>query len=197
MMVTITVNPIPVARAGPDQTVMPGTQVSLDGSASFDPVTRDPLTYDWAFVSRPNGSDTALAGATTVNPSFTADVPGSYVVRLIVHDGVSPSRPDNVTVTANSRPTANAGPDNSGNFGNLFTLDGSLSSDPDGDSLSYNWDFTGVPSGCHVPVLVGSTTARPSFTTDCTGDYTLRLFVNDGKLESVPDFVLFNVFSIG
>jgi hypothetical protein len=34
-----------------------------------------------------------------VNPTFVADKPGSYVVQLIVNDGVVNSAPDTVTVT--------------------------------------------------------------------------------------------------
>ena len=40
---------------------------------------------------------------------------------------------------ANRPPVANAGPDQSAELGSPVTLNGSLSSDADGDALSYEW----------------------------------------------------------
>ena len=41
--------------------------------------------------------------------------------------------------TGNNPPTANAGPDQTVHIGNSATLDGSASSDPDGDAPTYSW----------------------------------------------------------
>jgi hypothetical protein len=60
------------------------------------------LTYQWSFVSKPAGSNAVLADSTTAKPSFTADVNGTYVVQLVVNDGLVNSIPDTVTVTASS-----------------------------------------------------------------------------------------------
>ena len=92
-------NSPPSASAGLDQAVNVGQTVMLDGSGSTDP-NGDPLTYAWSFVSRPAGSGATLTGATTVNPTFVADVAGSYTVQLIVNDGQANSPPDTVVVTA-------------------------------------------------------------------------------------------------
>lgn len=48
----------------------------------------------------PSGSTTLLSGAETATPSFVADLPGVYSVKLIVNDGLVDSDPDYVTVTA-------------------------------------------------------------------------------------------------
>ncbi|MFO7558386.1 MAG: PKD domain-containing protein [Desulfobacterales bacterium] len=183
-----TENSAPVADAGPDQTVLNGDLVTLDGSGSSD-VDGDPLTYSWSFTSRPPGSTAALSNATTASPSFTIDVSGDYTIQLIVNDGTVDSAPDTVTIsTDNSAPVANAGPDQSGFHGQTITLDGSGSSDADGDPLTYAWSFTSQPSGSNA-ALSNATAASPSFTIDVSGDYTVQLIVNDGMVNSSPDTV--------
>jgi hypothetical protein len=92
-------NAAPIARPGAAKTVAPGAFVTLSGSASSDP-DGDRLTYAWTLTARPGGSAAVLAGATTVSPTFTADVAGSYVVSLTVDDGKVASAPASVTVTA-------------------------------------------------------------------------------------------------
>jgi len=89
----------PTANAGPDQAVTTGSTVHLNGAGSSDP-DGNPLTYAWSFVSVPAGSAAALSNAAVVNPTFAADMPGTYVVQLIVNDGLVNSAPDTVTVTA-------------------------------------------------------------------------------------------------
>ncbi len=83
-------------------------------------------------------------------PGFTVDRPGTYLGTLTVNDGIADSAPDTVAVTTeNSPPVANAGPDQSVFVGTTVTLDGSASSDADGDPLSFLWSLTG-PAG-HRP----------------------------------------------
>jgi hypothetical protein len=87
----------PLADAGADQSVSVGDTVTLDGSQS-DPHA-GPLTYQWSFVSRPAGSAAVLSDASAVNPTFSADLAGTYTVQLIVNDGYADSQPATVTVT--------------------------------------------------------------------------------------------------
>jgi N-acetylneuraminic acid mutarotase len=95
-----TANSAPVANAGPDQNIVTGSLVTLDGSVSSD-ANDDLLTYNWSFVSVPARSAVSqLTDPTTVAPSFTADVTGNYVVGLIVNDGLSESMLDTVTITS-------------------------------------------------------------------------------------------------
>jgi beta propeller repeat protein len=92
----------PVAEAGPGQHWTVPRVIHLDGSGSYDP-DNDPITpitqWQWQFDSLPPGSTATLSGASTPTPTFTADLPGSYVVSLTVFAGGEWSPPDTVTIT--------------------------------------------------------------------------------------------------
>jgi hypothetical protein len=99
-MVTVSFdNVMPVADAGVNQAVIVGDTVNLDGSGSDD-INGDPLTFSWIFESVPAGSLAVLFDADTVNPSFAADEAGTYVVSLIVNDGLLDSDADTVSIEA-------------------------------------------------------------------------------------------------
>ena len=184
-----TSNSPPVANAGMDETGQVGDFVQLDGSKSSD-VDGDALTYTWALLSRPTGSQVVLTNPTAVNPSFTIDKVGTYVVQLIVNDGTFNSAPATVTITSeNSAPVAVAGPDQSVKSGDTVTLDGSKSYDVDGDAITYLWSFTSKPAGSSA-VLSDPTAVRPTFTVDQPGIYVAQLIVNDGQLSSDPSRVM-------
>ncbi len=178
----------PVANAGTDQSVHVGNTVMLNGSGSSDP-NGDLLTYNWTFISKPGGSSATLSDPTLVNPTFTVDKAGTYKVKLVVNDGTVDSVADTVLIsTINVKPVANAGDDQSVYVGSLVTLDGSGSSDPDGDQVTYNWAFQSKPQNSSA-TLNNPTSASPTFTVDKAGTYVVKLIVNDGALNSDPDTV--------
>jgi len=191
--VTVTTsNPPPVADAGPDQTVRPGDLVQLDGSGSSDP-NGDPLTYAWSLTSAPPGSAAALDDPAAEFPSFTADVVGTYVAQLIVNDGNSDSAPDTVVIDSfNTRPVADAGPNQTATIGDTVTLDGTGSSDADGDALTYDWALTSRPTGS-AAALDDDTSQTPAFEADVEGLYVGQLTVNDGFIDSIPDSTVVTV----
>ena len=96
-------NAPPTANAGPDQTVLLGSNVQLDGTGSRDP-DGNPLTFAWSVTTRPAGSGAALSDAAARSPTFVADVVGSYVVQLVVNDGKVSSAPDTVRIMAEPLP---------------------------------------------------------------------------------------------
>ncbi len=178
----------PVADAGPDQEVEVGARVTLDGSGSSD-ADGDPLTYAWTVPS-----EITVNSETSARPSFSAESVGTYTFRLVVSDGQANSSADVVQVKvvapANRQPVADAGPDQEVEVGARVTLDGSGSSDADGDNLTYEWT---PPAGVR---LNSKTSVRPSFTAEATGSYTIRLVVNDGKEFSKIDFIQVDVVPI-
>ena len=179
-----TLNSAPVADAGADQTAPVGTLVTLDGSGSFD-VDGDPLSYDWSLTGTPQGSTAILSNPSIVNPGFVVDLPGTYTATLIVDDGISDSAADIVMIaTENSPPVADAGPDLQAFAGDTIILDGSGSSDVDGDTLSYAWSLLSGPS---TPDIDGANVAVASFVADVAGSYVAQLIVNDGTVDSQPD----------
>jgi hypothetical protein len=181
-------NSVPLASAGPDQSVFVGDTVTLDGSGSSD-TDGDALAFKWSFVSRPAGSGATLSDTTAVQPSFSVDLPGTYVAQLIVNDGSLDSAPDTVTIsTENSAPVADAGADQAAHAGETVTLDGSGSQDDDGDPLTFVWSFVSVPTGS-TATLSDPTAVNPTFVADVLGIYFVQLIVNDGKLDSSADTV--------
>ena len=178
----------PVANAGADQTPLLGNTVTLDGSASSD-VDGDLLTYNWSFTSKPAFSAAALSDPTAVRPTFVMDLYGDYVVQLIVNDVKADSAPDTVTIsTNNSAPVANAGADQAALFGDTVILDGSASSDVDGDGLTYSWLFISKPT-LSAATLSNPAVLNPIFVIDVSGNYVVQLIVNDNMVNSAPDTV--------
>ena len=183
-------NAAPVANAGVAQNVVAGSSVTLDGSASSD-ANSDPLTYAWTLTSKPAGSTAALSSATSAKPTFTADVAGTYVASLTVNDGKVSSTTATVSITAavlNVAPVANAGVAQAAYLGDLVTLDGSASSDANGDALTYTWTVQSFPS-FFAPSLSGANSARPTFTARDAGTYVFSLVVNDGRVSSTASTV--------
>ena len=182
--ITVTnVNQAPVAQAGADQTVQEGSLVTLRAGDSFDP-DGDPLTYSWAQSA---GPAVALSDATALAPTFTAPSVGAggetLTFTVTVSDGVSQST-DEVQVAVsnlNQVPIAQAGADQTVNEGTPVTLQGSASSDPDGDALTFAWTQVDGP----LVALSNPASATPSFTAPAAGaggmTLIFQLVVSDGS----------------
>lgn len=178
--------PIAAVQADPTSAVV-GATIALDASASSDP-DGDELSFSWALAA-PEGSAAELANETGPTNSFVADVAGTYSVTVTVDDGeLQASRTVTVSVTEepgeNHAPTANAGANQTVHVGEMVALDGSASSDPDGDPLEYAWTMT-VPEGS-LARLDEPAAVKPTFIADVVGIYTITLVVNDGELDSEP-----------
>jgi hypothetical protein len=195
-------NQEPTANAGSDQTVNEGDTVSLDGSGSSDP-DGTVESYSWTQTA---GTQVTLDDASSATPSFTAPDVGAdgetLTLELTVtdNDGAT-STADTVNVEVsnvivNQEPTANAGSDQTVNEGDTVSLDGSGSSDPDGDTLTYAWTQT---AGTQV-TLDDASSATPSFTAPDVGadgeTLTLELTVDDGNGHTATDAVAININNV-
>ena len=184
-------NVAPSVSAGSDMTIEVQSPLTLHATGS-DP-NGDALTYQWRLVSG-TGVQLPDMKRQDISPTFTTE--GQYRFSVTCSDGFLISPADEITVTvnaaANQAPTANAGRDQDVQLGERVTLDGSASSDPDGDTLSYAWRQT---AGIQVD-LRGAQTAFPYFDAGSEGTRKFELVVSDGRIESTPDRVVIRVLAL-
>jgi hypothetical protein len=185
----------PNADAGGDQEVEEGEPVTLNGSNSFDP-DGDNLSYQWDQIT--GLPVTLLPDPTADNPTFTAPFVESaglsFTFELTVTDtsGLRATDTTIVNVTsmlpsANQPPGAVVGDDQTVDEDETVTLNGSNSSDPEGN-LFYRWrQVAGRPVTLSDPAA-----EQPTFTAPNVGDVgvslILELTVTDvGGLQAVVD----------
>ena len=214
-------NSPPVITGGTNQTindVKTNVSVQLNGTTT-DPDNAAPsanhvLSYSWTQVDE-NGVlldsgdplHVTLSNPLIANPTFTSPAtPSTLHFKVAVSDSYD-TTVGNVTVTVvgSGTPLANAGPDQSPGRGKLVTLDGSGSTDPDADPITYAWtqvDVNGVPldGGDPLHVTLSSATAqKPTFTapviTGAPQAIYFQLVVTDVPygLVSGPDIVVINL----
>ena len=102
---------------------------------------------------------------------------GEFTDTAIVTVNVSP---------LNQPPSANAGADQTMPVAATVQLNGAGSTDPDGDTLTFQWSFQSRPAGS-AAVLSNPTAVDPTFAIDQFGIYVVQLVVNDGQVDSTPD----------
>ena len=179
-------NETPIADSGSNQTVTQGATVKLSSAGSYDP-DGDPITYLWKQTGGPgvclSGASSACGGgcsntSTQAYPTFKAPQLSScggaksqvLTFQLVVTDqptssqcgGPLASAPSTVTVTVVEPlqpPVANAGSAQTVNDGATVQLDGSQSSDPQGEPLTFKWLQVSGPAA----TLSNSTAVRPTF----------------------------------
>lgn len=173
--VTVTVVPFPVADAGNDQTTCLGIGVPIGGSPT-GPVG---ATYSWS-------PTTGLSNATVANPVANPTTTTTYTVTVTIGSGTTCSATDQVLVTVNTLPTADAGIDKTICIGNNTTIGGSPTSTTAG--VTYSWSPT---SG-----LSNSAIANPIASPIATTTYTVVVTDGNGCTETDQVLVTVNTLPI-
>jgi hypothetical protein len=207
-----TPNPPPFADAGPDQTAEVGNTLVLDGSGTFDGynvgfgvgtgvLDLDTLTFVWEWVSGPERVDPLVRDPVRAPQiaEVTLNQIGVYTYRLSVNDNINPqTSTDTVTLTVvstipeNRPPTASiSGPAGNIVIGSLIRLDGTGSTDPDGDPLTFRWVQTdelgnalGTGDTRLFQPLSGLQSPISTWQAVKTGTFFFRLLVSDGDLTA-------------
>lgn len=181
-------NNSPISILNTDGATFPtGESKGFDGSSSYDPDLGDYIVnFSWNF-----GDGNTVSGATLANINHTYNTVGVYSVSLTVKDQLGAEKTSTIVVNvipSNQPPTAEAGLDQTVLVNELVSLDGSGSSDPDGDPLIYFWSED--TSNPQVDLVSNLMFVNPSFTPTIAGTYTFSLVVNDGAEDSLPDSVV-------
>ena len=171
--ITVTAKPneLPTADAGPDMSVFAGVAVTFQGTGT-DPDGRV-AKYQWDFNADGVWDyESPSSGVAT----FTYVSPGVYEAKLRVTDDRDGSAEDTCTVSVrlNEAPTADAGGDQTVNCGDPVQFDGSGSKDPEGQKLTYSWDFD---AGNGLQADSTGVMAEHVYTKG--GEYTVTLTVTD------------------
>ncbi len=128
-------NVVPIAEANGPYGALAGVPISFSSLGSSDP-DGDPITYIWTFGDGESSSEP--------NPVHTYGAAGSYIATLFVQDdrgGVGTDQANVQIDVPNRLPVAVAGPDRNIRLGQNLHVDGSGSFDPDGNPLTYKWNF--------------------------------------------------------
>lgn len=186
---------LPLADGGPDSSPDEGAVVTLDGSASRDPLGK-PISYSWTQIAGPS---VTLTDPDSSMPSFTAPfVPAggaTLTFQLVVASPLGSGPPDTVNVTVtnvNHPPVPEAGDDQIVPESSAVSLNGTASYDQDDETLSFSW----VQTAGTLVGLAGADTATPGFIAPLVGTagetLTFALTVGDGidtATDSVDVFV--------
>ncbi|MBI3560332.1 MAG: PKD domain-containing protein [Gammaproteobacteria bacterium] len=180
--ITVIPNLPPVVSAGAAQTVNEKLPVTLTGTAS-DP-DGSIARYAWAQTAGPTvtltGASTATASFTA--PSITVDTILTFTLTVTDNLGATASASVNITVknVPSLPPIADAGGPYAAKAGEILTLNGGASYDPEGVALIYKWNFGDGSTGLGV---------APTHAYAAPGTYTVSLIVNDGEQDSIPSTI--------
>jgi len=162
----------PVANTGGPYSGTTGTAIAFSAAGSSDPQS-SPLSYAWTFGDGTTG--------TGISPTHTYATANIYTVGLTVTNGLglnATASTQAVVTAAKLPPVSKVGGPYSGKIGTALAFDGSGSSDPKSEALTYAWSFGDGSVGVGV---------SPSHTYATTGTYTVSLTVmNTDALSSIP-----------
>ncbi len=200
--VTISTGPALPGRAGagPAQFLPQGAAARVDADGTYLP-SGAPTNAAFALLAAPPGSKAQLATGPDSRAGFTLDIAGDYVVETLVSGSASGGDGDGdgddqaalaataLITTGNVAPKAYAGDDQRIATGARVALDGSRSTDVNGDLLTYSWSLISIPTGSKA-ALDNAASVQPKFTADVAGDYVAQLIVADAFGNATPSTVV-------
>ena len=208
-------NRAPVADARTDKAyALHPQKVNLSGLSSTDP-DYDPQTdpvpnwsYSWAKTGGTYTGNITINYATSGSANFTvpneASIGDTIIITLTLSDGDGGTDTDSVTINVNAAPQESNNPPvadpgaaiqyfsmTTANKDNpIVSLDGSGSSDPDGDTLTYDWSRYGGTCTATI-TLTNPASAKPTFQwpSSCaiSTSVGLRLTVTDRAKNGLSD----------
>ena len=160
-----------------------GETIRLDATpeASFPTLTTHRV--EWVWISRPALSVADFSDSTALRPDVTLDVPGQYEAEARFFD-LNGAQTDPVATarvvfgTGNLPPEARVTARGLPGGDTPLTLDGSASSDANGDALTYAWTLVSGPAGSSA-ALDDASAVMPKLSLDLEGAYTVGLTVTD------------------
>ena len=178
--IVVGVDRAPVVTAPASVTVEEGMPLTVnvtvadpDANSPIASLTTSPLPFGAAFTKVANNT----SGQLNWMPDFTQA--GVYPITFTASNALTGTKLTTITVTnANRPPTANAGGPYSGVAGLALSFNGTGSSDPDGDPLTYDWNFGDTMTG--TGATVGHAYAAG-------GTYPVSLTVSDGTLTDTAN----------
>ena len=146
------------------------------------------FTYAWKVIGLPVGSHAQLNDSTVLNPSFTPDVAGAYLFRVVATDQTGrASAPVDVTVVAQAcgsnppNPIVSFSPGSVG-IGTPVALHATPQDDDAlcglNQTFAYTWSLRTAPSGSRAKLL-NPHGSDASFVPDVGGDYAVEVSVLD------------------
>ena len=178
---------------------LPGSRYELGQTVALEAVVEDPEdgALDGAAIAWSSDLDGPLGSGRLQQPRLTE---GTHQLSVVATDTEGASTTATVTVKVaraldpGRPPVADAGSDLSAFEGQTVTLDGSRSSDADGDPLLFSWSLAQRPS-VETQVENGGT-AAPAMSVPDDGVYLLDLAVSDGLNAPATDQVKVTVNNI-
>ena len=173
---TVTVNEVnqaPVLTPIGNKTVTAGSTLALTATATDADIPPNTLCFSLDSGSPPGATMTCGTGAFMWTPSLGQI--GLYSITVRVTDNGIPPLSDSETITVlvsqpESRPTADAGGPYTGIVNSPLSFDGTGSSDPNGEVLTYLWNFGDGNTGAG---------ATPMHIYTAPGNYNVVLRVTD------------------
>ncbi len=132
----VTINTAPTVKISAVNSGCVGNKIDFDASSATDP-DGDNLEYYWSF-----GDGVVIKAGPKISHEYKTG--GTFKVSVVVDDGLGSncsSATDEMPITINSAPQANAGANTACCVDKPTSFDASASVDSDGDNLTYHWDF--------------------------------------------------------